>query len=165
MNGRFVLKKLKLFLSLIVALSSIQGLNADIITTAQAEFLKQVANKQGVYKVLSGSDPRCHEEARLTFVMKSRNKGFRLGQRIFFGPFNRLETAVNPLSCQYDSLFIFTLNSVTKTNKTHHCPKERKNEEAISTSTFSFEKNQIIFKIKESKYKCLYELDQLDRKK
>ena len=128
---------------MILALSSIQGLNAGSTTTARAEFLKQVTDKRGVYKLLSGSDPRCNNGVRLNFFHKSKNDSFFLGQHIVFSledSVDEPEKEIDNFKCQNHLLHRFSANSVTQIDKRHHCPKELKHEEVIATSILSFEK-------------------------
>ncbi len=124
----------------------------------QENFLKIVQAQSGFYQPTDKSSPSC-EEGELVFVSKNSEKGFRIGQKLFFGPFDDTATEVADDSCNIDKVFTFTENSLSQTTKIHRCPASLKAQEVTAVKTITFSKDQIIYEIKDSKVKCVFKKD------
>ena len=124
------------------------------------DFIRSAKEKLGEYKLSNSkkNDPRCSEGGLLTLVDVDNKQGIRLGHNIFIGPFSpQGDITESKEYCKITNNLSFTSNSVTEVTELSKCPKEAKGDESKSTKSLKFEKNQVLYQIKETNFHCVYE--------
>lgn len=147
-KDRVMTKYLILMFTLFFAIKSFAGENKE-------QFLKLVKAKSGEYKLEKKSHAKCHE-GELTFVDENQEKGFRLGQNIFIGPFDDIEIENTEDGCKVERAYTFEKNAVVEIVKIFSCPEALKKNEAQSTKKLSIKDNTVTFEIKETQFLCVF---------
>lgn len=145
-KDRVMIKRLILMIALLIGSSSFANENKD-------QFLKLIKNKSGEYKLEKKSHAKC-SDGELTFVDENQEKGFRLGQNIFIGPFDDLEIEKTEDGCKVERTYSFQKDAVVETVKIFSCPDSLKKNEAQSTKTLSVSGDTVSFEIKETQFVC-----------
>lgn len=142
------MRKLLILLSVAFGWSSL-GLTADGETE---QFLKQVAASSGEYEVVSGH--KSCAGGYLGFNGKDQKAGFHLGSDIVFGALDAPASEKVEDYCVVDTNFKVTKSSITQMLKVSRCPASLKKDEAVTTKTFSFVGDKVIYSVKENGFKC-----------
>jgi hypothetical protein len=121
----------------------------------KTEFYKNFKQAVGEYEVVKGSSKNCSGGA-LTIVNGKIEKGIRLGQHMFIGPFDEPLEKESKSSCRVKSHYSFYSRSVVQNTILSNCPRESKIDEGVSVSTFSIEDKVVKFTVKESGFTCVY---------
>ena len=119
-------------------------------TLTNHAFFKNLSQHYGVYEVKKGSDDMC-SGGDLKAVGGDITQGFRLGQAIFFGPFNDLSVEKLSDGCEIKSEYKFSENSIEEKRVASGCKNMQ-----TSTKLMTLGKKEITFEISESSFKCTF---------
>lgn len=139
-----------IFLSLFVGL-----IDPSFASINKTDSLK-LEKLTGHYEVLKGSHKSCHDGV-INIVGEKEDRGLRIGQNIFLGPFSDSLIKASKTSCSYTTETIFKENSLISKSIVKDCPNsEDKLSEGTSTQTLKIEKDHLEFINLESKIKCQF---------
>lgn len=140
---------------LIIGFIAIAITSVALALEPKQEFEKTARSFYGEYELAKGSNPKCAGGA-FRFVGDKFDQGIHLGHDVFVGPFAGKDLEQEDGYCAVDHSFKFTDSSVTHVTKISRCPASHKGDESVATKVLRFEKEQIIYEVKESKFKCVF---------
>ena len=139
-----------IFLSLFV------GLIDPSFASINKSDISKLEKLTGNYEVVKGSHKSCHEGI-ISIVGEKDERGLRVGQNIFLGPFLDTLTKASKTSCSYSTETIFKNDSLVSKSVVKDCPTgEDKLSEGTSTQSLRIEKDHLEFKNIESNIKCQF---------
>ncbi len=123
----------------------------------ESEFRNKIKLMTGKYRVVSSTHELC-EDAELIIVENDFEKGFFLGQDIYFGPFGAQGSVEeqNPNYCKFRRDMKFSKNKLTQVTELSNCKDKFKKDESISHKSIQLSENMVVVEIVESKLKCVY---------
>lgn len=143
-----MLKKIFIILTFLFSVSTVHS-------KVSSEELKALLALEGNYLIQKGSNKNC-QNGEFKIVGKDLDRGVRIGQKIFLGPFVDFEKKPSKTTCRISSKFTFQNNLLIAKTVVDECPNKENKEEGISTEVLSFNKNSMKYHLKETGYSCLY---------
>lgn len=108
----------------------------------------------GVYKLEKNSHRNC-SDGQLRAIKDDFKNGFRLGQSIYFGPFDELSQVEKLRSgCKMTTHFIFSKNSIKERTLYENCKEQTGKIKTASEKQLIIDKKLIHYQVKDSDYKC-----------
>ena len=119
-------------------------------TLTNHAFFKNLSQQFGLYEVKKGSDAMC-TGGEFKAVGGDTTQGLRLGQSIFFGPFDDLSVEKLSAGCEIKREYKFSENSIEEKTIASGCK-----DMETSTKLMTLGKKEITFEISESNFKCTF---------